>query len=137
LTDLQWTAVSVSLRLFCQKKEKIKLFYLIFSVNKTKQTRKPIFIYLLWRSFLCFEEIRFSGFKPKNWTWPNRTEPVQFDRFGPFSSKNSSPSSVGILGPNRTMNTPKYRNLESDETSILQHIKMGITNFGFHAQKPG
>jgi hypothetical protein len=35
------------------------------------------------------------------------------------------------------MNTPKYRNLESDETSILQHIKMGITNFGFHAQKPG
>ena len=121
------------------KKEKIKLFCLIFSsTNQSRHGNPFLFMYCEEASF-ALKRLDFLVSSLKlNLTKPNRFSLNRLSvRFGPFSSKNSSPSSVGILGLNRTMNTPKYRNSESDETNILQHIKIGITNFGFHAQKPG
>ena len=59
-TDLQWAAVSVFSLFVLSKKRKKKIILLDFLVNKTEQTRNPIFIHLPWRSFLCFEKVFYD-----------------------------------------------------------------------------
>ena len=58
-TDLQWAAVSVFSLFILSKKEKRKLFCLI-SRQQNRADTEPIFIYLPWRSFLCFEKVFYD-----------------------------------------------------------------------------